>query len=215
MLIRKLPRWGAPVVVVLVLGVLLAWFAWPASTRPAAGPAVPRPGFLLSYAGAEDRLTGMGELEGAEQLRDWARTGLAADLELDTEHLAYVDYDTLPVRDGGFSDLARQPVGPGRFLFADGVLHLLVPGADPHQDRTIALLLDQYRTDAGGDPPRVQLHRYTVLPEIRAIQIGADDPVATEEFRRGHGYVRMRMRIDDPRPCVTSWPEPAPCRPSR
>jgi hypothetical protein len=187
---RRSLRWIAPATAaVLLAGAVITWLAWPDD----AGPPVSRPGFLLSYAGATDRLARMNEQEAVEQLRDWARTGLAADLELDTAKLVEIGYDTLPVRDDGFGDLARQPVGPGRSLFADGVLHLLVPRDDSHRDRTIGLLLDQYRTDAGADPPVVQLHPYTIRPDLQAVHVEADQQVATGEFRRSHGYVRARI----------------------
>ena len=189
MALRQPLRWIASVTSVLLLAMLVTSCVWQSDDRQAAN----LPGFLLSYSGAADRLAGMGGPETAEQLRDWARTGLAADLQLDTARLIDTAYDTLPVRDEGFADLARQPIGPGRSLFADGVLHLLVPKDDQRRHRTIGLLLDQHRTDAGSDPPRVQLHPYTVRSEIQSIHVESDDPVATDDLRRAHGYVRGRI----------------------
>jgi hypothetical protein len=192
---RRQPRWLVPLLVVSLLATLVTWLAWPAGDEDR--KAAPRPGFLLSYVGADTRLAGMSELAAAEQLRDWARLGLAADLGLDTTELVDGFYDTLPVRDEGFTDLARQPVGPGRALFADDVLHLLVPRDDPHEDRTVGLLLDQHRTDAGADPRRVRVHHYTVNQDSGTIRVESDDPVATKEFRAAHGYVRLRVDSAD------------------
>lgn len=193
MFARSLPRWLVPAAVVLLLATLLTWLVWP-SGRP---QAVHRPGFVLSYAGAGEWLAGLGDAEADEQLRDWARFGLAADLELGTTELVDGLYDTLPVRDGGFTDLARQQVGPGRSLFAGNVLNLLVPRGDPHENRTIALLLDQHRTDAGRDPERVRLHHYTNRAVSQSVAIESGTPVDTGEFRRAHGYVRARIDGSD------------------
>lgn len=187
---RRPSRWLTGLLAVSLLATLVAWLAWPSG---ADRQAAPRNGFLVSYAGAATRLAGMSELEAAEQVRDWARFGLAADLGLDTTELVDGFHDTFPVRDEGFAGLARQPVGTGRSLFVDDVLHLLVPRHDRHEDRTVGLLLDQHRTDAGADPRRVRLHRYTVHRDSATIRVESDDPVATQEFRTAHGYVRRQV----------------------
>jgi hypothetical protein len=191
---RPVLRWLAPVAAVLLLAALIAWWASPAADHPHDGrPATARPGFVLSYAAAADRLAGLDEVEATEQLRDWLVTGLAADLELDSRRLVGELYDTFPVRDAGFGDLARQRVGPGRALFADGVLNLIVPKADPHEHRTIGLLLDQYRTDAGADPPLTRVHRYSVEQATLTVRVESAEPEATEKVRRDHGYLWTRI----------------------
>jgi hypothetical protein len=151
-------------------------------------------GFVISYAGAADRLDGLGPVEVEDQLRDWARTGLAARLGLDTDAWRDAAYDTLPVRDGGFDDLSRQVVGPGRMLLdGAGVLHLLVPQDDPHQARAIGSLLDQHDVDAGGDAERVRVHHYRIHSDTRSIQVVSDEPASTAEVRGANGYVTMRI----------------------
>jgi hypothetical protein len=188
-------RWIAPVVVVLVLASLVTWWVWPADDDDI--PADKRAVFVLSYAGASDRLTGMSGVDADEQLRDWARLGLATELGLETAELVGSLYDTFPVRDEGFADLANQQTGPGRSLFAQGVLHLLVPHDDPHRDRTVGLLLDQYRTDSGADPANVRLHRYLIDRASRTVLVESEAKAATTEFRKRHGYVRMRVDSDE------------------
>jgi len=119
-------------------------------------------------------------------------------LELTTDQLRDAAFDTLPVRDRGFADLARQPIGPGRALpDGKGVLHLLVPRDDPHESRTIGLLLDQYRTDAGADPVQVQLHRYEIRPDSLTIRVTIGEPKPVAEVRAAHGYVTMRVDQTD------------------
>ncbi len=188
---RPSSRWLGLVALVSIVVSTVACVAQPGGHRAATRP----PGFVVSYAGAGSRLARMSEQERDEQLRDWVRLGLAANLDLDTARLTGGLYDTFPVRDSGFTDLARQPTGPGRFLFADGVLHILVPRDDPHRDRTIGMLLDQYRTDAGADPKRVRPHYYTIKRDTRTVRVDSGAEVAIGEFRKAHGYVRMR--IDD------------------
>src|SRR5260370_37882006 len=123
----------------------------------AAGSA--RPDFVVSYAGAAGWLSRLSSAEAQEHLRDWARLGLASHLGLDTTRLRAASYDTLPVRHAGFAGLARQDIGPGRYVYdGKGVLHILVPRGDPHEARTVGLLLDQYRADAGAGAPQLQVH---------------------------------------------------------
>ncbi|WP_157357450.1 hypothetical protein [Amycolatopsis nigrescens] len=165
----------------------------PSATGAPAAPQ-PEPSFLISYAAAAGRLDGLDPAEADEQLRDWARTGLAAQLEMDTARLRDASFDALPVRDTGLADVTRQPIGPGRALDdGNGVLHLLVPRGDPHRARTVGLLLDQHRADAGADPPKVQLHDYEILPGPRAISMTVGKPVPAAEVRAANGYVSMRV----------------------
>lgn len=149
---------------------------------------------VISYAGAASRLSGLEPAEVQEQLRDWARTGLASYLELDTAALRDAVYDTVPVRDLAFADLSRQSTGPGRALF-DGrdVLHVLVPRDDPHEAHTIGLLLDQHRSDAGADPQQVQVHHYLIGSGTRTIGLTHEKPAPTSEVRSAHGFVTMRV----------------------
>jgi hypothetical protein len=76
-----------------------------------------------------------------------------------------------------------------------GTLHLLVPQDDAHPDRTIGLLLDQYRTDAGADPPTTQIHRYRDVSSARVVQVTSEQTGPTASVRAAHGY--LRMRVDD------------------
>lgn len=149
---------------------------------------------VISYAGAASRLSGMEPAEAEEQLRDWAQTGLASHLELDAARLRDAIYDVVPVRDPAFTDLSRQSTGPGRALF-DGrdVLHVLVPQGDPHESRTIGLLIDQYRSDAGADPPQVQIHHYQIHPDTQAIELAPERPTPASDVRSAHGFITMRV----------------------
>jgi len=73
------------------------------------------------------------------------------------------------------------------------VLHVLVPRDDPHQSRTIGLLIDQYRSDAGADPQQVQVHRYQINPSAQTIELTPEKPAPTSEVRSAHGFVTMRV----------------------
>ena len=155
---------------------------------------------FVSYAGAAGRLDELGRLDGLdpteveEQLRDWARSGLASLLELDTAQFRDAFYDTMPVRDPAFADLAAQPTGPGRSLYdGRGVLHLLVPHDDPHEARTVGLLIDDFRADAGRDAEQVRIHQYEIHAEDQTIELTSRDPAPTAEVRAAHGYVEMRV----------------------
>ncbi|MGH3941253.1 MAG: hypothetical protein ACRDTG_21980 [Pseudonocardiaceae bacterium] len=175
-------------VIALGLGILLASVGCGRAPQEADLPTV------ISYAGAAGRLSGLDPAEVQEQLRDWTRTGLASALELDTPQLRNAFYDTAPVRDPAFTDLAEQSTGPGRALFdGQGTLHVLVPRDDRREARTIGLLLDDYRTDAGTDPAQVQIHHYQVHPEAQTIELTAEDPAPTSEIRSANGYVEMRV----------------------
>ncbi|WP_112268776.1 hypothetical protein [Lentzea terrae] len=146
-------------------------------------------GFTVSFAAAENAL---GE-DRENQLRDWARIGLAAHLGLDTQAMRDAFYDALPIRDNGFADLARQPTGPGRALSHHDTLHLLIPRDDVNDKRTAGLLLDQHRTDTGSDPQQVQVHRYEIRDST--IEIIDEDRKSTNDFRTSNGYVSER--VDD------------------
>ncbi|WP_194926399.1 acyl carrier protein [Catenulispora pinisilvae] len=150
----------------------------------------PRTDFLMSYSGAATRLAGLDPPDTADQVRDWIRTALAAHLGMSTAAIRDASYDTLPVRDQGFTDLADQQVGPGRELAdTSGVLHLLVPRGDPHESRTIGLMLDQYRTDHGADPELVQIHHYTIDQAAQTVDVVADQISTPDQVRTDHGYV--------------------------
>lgn len=179
-------------IAVILTGVLIAVLLRPDSEPEPSQAAKPTSRFQISYAGATSRLDGLDKYETQEQLRDWARFGLATHLELNSAQLRDALYDTLPVRDAGFADVARQPTGPGRALpDGSGTLHLLVQSGDPHENRTLGLLLDQYRTDSGADPARVRVHHYEIRSDIRLIQLSSDDPLPSGEFRSALGYVTM------------------------
>ena len=185
-------RYAAASATAVAAVVLAAAFSCGGTATTASPHVATRADFLVSYAGAAGRLDGLQPSERDEQLRDWTRTALAAHLGLDTAGYRDASFDTLPVRDDGFSDLADQQVGPGRSLVdRSGVLHLLVERGDPHEDRTVGLLLDQYRTDHGADPALVEVHHFTVDKNSDTVSVTADQPASTAEVRTAHGYVSM------------------------
>src|SRR5260370_42329782 len=107
---------------------------------------------------------------------------------MDTTRVGGASYDTLPVRDAGFAGLAGQAMGPGRYVYdGKGVLHILVRRGDPHEARTVGLLLDQYRADAGADAPQVQVHHYQIDTATDTINITADPVEPTGEVRAEYG----------------------------
>ncbi|MBE8516438.1 hypothetical protein ILP97_02725 [Amycolatopsis sp. H6(2020)] len=188
---RKI-RWTLSGTAAVLTAALVAWLLWPEPS-----PAVERvagPSHLVSYAAAAGRLAGLDAAEADEQIRDWARLALAAGLELDTAQVRDNLYDTFPLRDMGFADVARQPSGPGRTLL-DGTdtLHVLVPGGDPHEARTVGLALDQHRTDSGSDARLVQVHHYAIEGGDRTIRITDDDAVTAEAARAKYGYVTEQV----------------------
>ncbi|MGH3977610.1 MAG: hypothetical protein ACRDRZ_01195 [Pseudonocardiaceae bacterium] len=152
--------------------------------------------YLVSYSGATLRLAMLDQREATEQLRDWARLGLASQLRLDRDQVVDALYNSTPIRDPAFAELVDQPTGPGRALFDGSTLHVLVPQDDPHRSRTIGLLLDEHRADAGSDPARVQVHRYQVRPERQHIELFAEPPVPTGQIRAENGW--REARIDQP-----------------
>ncbi|GAA2446567.1 hypothetical protein GCM10010191_74550 [Actinomadura vinacea] len=191
------PRWdgrGKPVIAAVLVLALVTWGACSVFSGGDDERRAPAVSFEISYAGAAARLDGLAPQDAEEQLRDWARFALAAHLKLDTARFRDASYDTLPVRDAYFADLAEQPTGPGRALYdGAGVLHLLVPDGDPRASRTIGLLIDEHRADAGSDPPSVRVHRYRIRPEARTIQISSGRPEPTARVRSAHGYVTARV----------------------
>lgn len=185
--------WGRQAIVELTVIALFAGTGCSIMLDPS--PEGPR---LISYAGAASQLDGLEPLDAEEQLRDWARTGLASLLEFDTAQLRDAAYDTVPVRDPAFTDLAEQPPGPGRSLYdGRGVLHVLVPRGDPYESRTIGLLIDDFRADTGADPEQVAIHHYQILPERLGIELTSGKPAPTADARAAHGYVEMRVDATD------------------
>jgi hypothetical protein len=187
---------GAVTAVVLAAGVGLGTWSWAGGGAKAAPSQTvgPRTDFLVSYSSAASRLTGLNPSDTADQVRDWIRTALAAHLGMSTAAVRDASYDTLPVRDQGFTDLADQQVGPGREIVdTSGVLHLLVPRGDPHENRTVGLLLDQYRTDHGADPELVQIHHYVIDQNAQTVDVIADQVGTPDQVRSAHGYVSMAI----------------------
>ena len=192
---RALP---IPLAIVLTLALLIGggvyWFSGDEDKASASGrPNVPS--FSVGYAESTSRLRGLTKQETAEQLRDWARYGLAARLGMDTGGYRDSSYDTLPVRDHGFDGLVRQATGPGRSLFDEDrdTLHVLVPGNDRHKKRTVGMEIDQHRTDAGSDPRWVQVHEYEVRSGARSIRVTAGKAERTAKVRVAYGYVTGRV----------------------
>jgi hypothetical protein len=163
-------------------------------SNPPTAAASPSPGFLASYAAAANRLAGSGSTDAQDQVRDWALTALAAHLGLTAAQYRNASYDTLPVLDSAFTDLGRRPSGPGREIYdGKGTLHLLVPQDDPHESRTIGLLLDQYRTDSGADVPLTVVHHYQVDTGTRTVTITDGTVTPTADVRASNGYVTARL----------------------
>lgn len=184
----RVRRRAAVWLVVLALAATSAC-SWPGSDEPDAP-------HVVSYSGAAGRLAALGPSEEQEQVRDWARLGLASSLGLNHKQIVDALYDTTPIRDPLFADLVEQPTGPGRALFDGTTLHVLVPHDDPHSSRTIGLLLDEHRVDAGADPGQVQLHHYRVRPENQRIELSAQPATATGQIRAAHGW--HEVRVDQP-----------------
>lgn len=181
---------GQLTVALILIGVLLGLAG---CTGQPASPTASQPAganLVVSYAAAADRLAALASNDVQDQVRDWAITALAAHLGLNTAQYRDASYDTLPVRDPAFANLSRQVSGPGREIYdGKGVLHLLVPRGDPHESRTIGLLLDQYRADSGSDATSVQVHHYQIDPGTMTVAI-FDDPVTpARQVRAANGYV--------------------------
>ncbi|ACU75549.1 hypothetical protein Caci_6703 [Catenulispora acidiphila DSM 44928] len=190
---------GAATAVVLAAGVGLGVWGWSGGGGGGAAKVgapsqvvAPRTGFVVSYSAAASRLTGLDTADTVDQVRDWIRTALAAHLGMSTSAIRDASYDTLPVRDQGFTDLADQQVGPGRELVdTSGVLHLLVPQGDRYENRTVGQLMDQYRTDHGADPSLVQIHHYAIDQSAQTVDVTADQISTPDQVRTDHGYVSM------------------------
>lgn len=150
----------------------------------------------VSYAGAVEWLATLDPAEAGQQVQDWARLGLAAALRMNADQLLDEFYDGSVLRDSALDGLAEQPVGPGRALFDDGALHLLVPEDDPGPERTIGELLDQRRADAGADPALVQVHTYRIDAPDRTVVLTGQPAEPVAQARAGNGWVQRR--IDTP-----------------
>lgn len=125
---RRLGVAGAVLATALAIAVVLSMLGRGGGFVPVSQTMVTRADFVVSYSGVAARLDGLDQADALDQVRDWTRIGLAAHLGMDTAAMRDSSFDTLPVRDNGFADLARQDVGPGRSLIdATGELHLLVP----------------------------------------------------------------------------------------
>ncbi|GAA2815923.1 hypothetical protein GCM10010452_50290 [Crossiella cryophila] len=147
----------------------------------------------VSYRASTAALAALDGPEVTEQLRDWARLGLAAALGLGADRTAAATYESPPIRDGAFAELLDQQTGPGRGLFDGGTLHVLVPQDDPHRSRTIGLALDQHRADAGSDPGKVQVHRYRIAQEQHRIEVASEPAAGAGEVRAANGWREARV----------------------
>ncbi len=150
----------------------------------------------VSYEGAVGWLATLDPAEAGQQVQDWARLGLAAALGMDADQLLDEFYDGAVLRDSAVVGLADLPVEPGRALFDGTTLHLLVPADDPSPERTIGLLLDQRRADAGSDPAQVQVHTYRIDGPARRIVLSGRPAEPTAQARAGNGW--LERRVDDP-----------------
>lgn len=119
--------------IALAVAVLVAAAGIVVALRPdEAGAQRQQQGSVVSFAAAESAL-GDEEAERREQIRDWARFGLAARLDVDTGGMRDAFFDAFPIRDNGFGDLASA-------LYRGDTLHLLVPRDDVNDKRTAGLL---------------------------------------------------------------------------
>lgn len=146
----------------------------------------------VSYAGAASWLNELPIEDRQDQIRDWAVQGLIALLNLDIRTIIEIGYDQTPVRDGLFWSLANSPVGPGRGFY-DGreTLHVLVPIEDPYIDRTIALVMDDYRKNSGSDPNQVVIHHYRIDESLQKAVIESETAQPAASVRGSHGYIEM------------------------
>jgi hypothetical protein len=148
----------------------------------------------VSYADAADWLTDLPAEDRDDQIRDWAVLGLAALLNLDVETLRDAFYDQTPVRDPLFYDLTRAKVGPGRGLPDSGKrLHVLIPAGDPYAARSIGMVLDDYRKDAGIDPEKVLIYRYKIDATARQVILKPEPAQSIQVVREQNGYREMRV----------------------
>ncbi|MFN2494803.1 MAG: hypothetical protein ABR608_02675, partial [Pseudonocardiaceae bacterium] len=147
----------------------------------------------VSYRGTEDWLATLDPAQAGQQVQDWARLGLATALRMNPDQLLDEFYDGSVLRDEVLDGLAEQPVGPGRALFDDGTLHLLVPEEDLAPERTIGELLDQRRADAGADPARVQVHTYRIDAPDRTVVLTGRPAESATQARLKNGWVQRRV----------------------
>ena len=165
------------------------------STVPPTPTSTPVPDHItVSYLEAADWLVDLAEEDRDDQILDWTVLGLAGLLQLDVETLRDAFYDQVPVRDPLFSDMAANRSGPGRGLpDGQGGLNVLVPVDDPYASRTIGMVLDDYRKDAGSDPKEVTLRRYTIDHENKVVTLESEPPSPTDQVRKAHGYREMAV----------------------
>jgi hypothetical protein len=156
---------------------------------------VPAP-FTVSYAEAASRL---------ERLSDatrWNRCAIdphGSPCVRQRRRVPRLNYDLLPVREDT-SPTWCDSWCPGRALpDGRGVLHVLVPQQDQQprkdqqEDRTVGLLLDQYRADSGTDPSRVQVHRYRIDTKARTVAVTDLPMEGTTAARTASGYREARV----------------------
>jgi hypothetical protein len=195
---RRRPwRWVRWLTAPLAAAIVVAGLFVACGPRTPSAPVTAHPLSALTYvtyAGAAERLGGMEPIEAEEQVRDWLPVALAARLGLGTVAVRDALQDSLPVRETGFADMVTLPVGPGRALYdGAGTLHVLAPSDDPHVGRTVGLLIDQHRVDAGTDPANVQIHRYRVERGARLVELATTPARPTDEVRAAYGYFTLRV----------------------
>lgn len=94
--------------IALAVAVLVAAAGIVVVLRPGeAGAQRQQQGFVVSFAAAESAL-GDDAAERREQIRDWARFGLAARLDVDTGGMRDAFFDAFPIRDNGFGENAQS-----------------------------------------------------------------------------------------------------------
>ncbi|HKI04702.1 MAG TPA: hypothetical protein VKK31_22165 [Thermoanaerobaculia bacterium] len=153
------------------------------------------PSATISYADSVDWLEMVPAEEQDDQIRDWSVLGLAGLLKIDTETLRNFSYDRTPIRDPLFTDIATESVGPGRFLpDGSGTLHLLVLLKDPYAARTVGMLLDDYRKDAGSDPEKVRVHHYTIDHKKKTVRVETGPSRLPGDVRAENGYIEMAVQ---------------------
>lgn len=191
---RRFPQAPRSTVHALLALVLLAGITLASPLPAPAGAAPVAQTLTVSYADASDWLSDLPAEDRDDQIRDWAVLGLAGLLNLDTRTLRDALYDKTPVRDPLFYGLATARAGPGRMLpDGSGTLHLLAPADDPYLARTIGLLLDDYRKDAGVDPASVTLYRYRINPTARSVTLAPEATQPARAVREKYGYRKMNI----------------------
>jgi len=154
--------------------------------------------YTISYAGASDWLTDLPVEDHNDQIRDWAAYGLVGLLDLNLKTVTEISYDKSPVRDGIFLGITNMAIGPGRgFPDYQGVFHILIPNNDPYSNRTIGLLLDDYRKNAGSDPDLVIIYNYQIETESKTVILTSNPPKQTASVRDENGYVQRAVNTLD------------------